>query len=71
MIYFDTHEFVLSHGREPRGRGGWAFQAREDYYKPGASGADESIFWVNDLYAAAKRAAAKHFPPETEVMVCP
>ena len=46
---FDTSEFCLSHGREPRGRGSWAFafgrQAR----------VEEVIFSPSMTYTEAKR----------------
>lgn len=50
MIDFTTTEYVFSHGREPRGRGGWAFEI------PGAAGKPEEFWAPSGTYQEAKKA---------------
>lgn len=54
-LEFKTTEFVLSHGREPRGRGAWAFSLKRDAH-------GDDIFWTPSCtYAEAKKIARAHF----------
>lgn len=51
-VYFDTRQYFWAHGRQPRGRGSWAFQmGPEDKSEP---------YWVQGsmTYGEAKRVAA-------------
>lgn len=58
-VRFDTREYRVNHGAEPRGFGSWAFclAGREnapDYL--------EGAFWAHQAtFGAAKKAAAAHF----------
>lgn len=52
-VQFDTAEYVRSHCREPRGRGGWAFKADGDM---------EFTFTPSMTYAEAKRWIKNHRP---------
>jgi hypothetical protein len=50
--HFDTKGFILSHGRAPRGRGCWIFQAQ-----------DRSVTVEEEgKYAAARSRAARQHP---------
>jgi hypothetical protein len=51
-VYVETLEFIRAHGRQPRGRGSWAFCARRN-----ACGGDADIIWENGLYAQARERA--------------
>lgn len=51
-IRFDTRQFVLSHGREPRGRGSWAFDSDRRGNDP--------VFSPSMTYQDAKKWAANH-----------
>jgi hypothetical protein len=62
-VQFDTSEFERAHGRNPRGRGSWAFAdaqhaRRADYL--------DFVFWFNGSYGEAKRAAAAHFAADAD-----
>lgn len=46
MFEFSTSQFVLSHGRAPKGRGSWAFVVREVSREP--------VFTPSMTYAEAK-----------------
>src|SRR5262245_28220024 len=52
-VEIDTCDFERSHGRAPRGRGGWAFctvnPRQADYLN--------HVLWKNGTYAEARRAA--------------
>jgi len=53
---FDTGLYFVSHLREPRGRGNWAFARRPAVLAARANGElPEGIEWRNDLYSAAKK----------------
>jgi hypothetical protein len=53
-IHFDTTPFVRSHGRQPKGRGGWAFSfGREAPQVP-------AFFSPGMTYAEAKKWAAEY-----------
>lgn len=57
-VFVETREFVIAHGRAPRGRGGWAFA----FDRADAEGVNADYlaraFWVNGVtYGQAKRAA--------------
>ena len=49
---FETRKFEASHGRQPRGRGNWAF---EFTYCDGA----QVVFFSNNLYSRAKADAIR------------
>lgn len=51
---FNTRQYELSHCKQPRGTGQWAF-ATTPTAEP------EHLFWHNGTYAEAKRAARLHF----------
>ena len=65
-VYFNTTEYEFSHGKSPRGRGGWAFSfvRRPDVMT--------EVFWVNGTYAEAKKVARDKAKAEgsDEVFVC-
>jgi hypothetical protein len=62
---FDTTQFVLSHGRAPRGIGSWAF-VPAGYVYPGDDIPDDGIVWEWGTYGDAKRAAARRYPRVTD-----
>lgn len=62
--YIETSAYEASHGRKPRGIGYWAFAKKR-------SAAGEDIFWVQNTYAEAKRAARAHFDGAEIVFVLP
>jgi hypothetical protein len=47
-VVVSTTHYVFAHGREPRGRGAWAFTF--DYHR-------DELFWHRGTYTEAKRAA--------------
>jgi hypothetical protein len=65
----ETREYVIAHGRSPRGYGMWAFRMRLANGEPYAPSDSESpsstrrgrwadgIYWVTGNYGDAKRAA--------------
>lgn len=59
-IEFNTSQYQFSHGRAPRGRGGWAFA-------PTANPRSEDIYWAPGslTYGEAKRHARAHFAGKT------
>lgn len=65
-IEFNTTDYQFSHGRSPRGLGGWAFS-----YERNPEMA--AIFWVNGSYGEAKRVARDKARADgrSEVFVCP
>lgn len=64
-VEFNTHEYEFSHGKKPRGRGGWAFSFKRN------PSMDE-IFWINGTYAECKKVAREKAKAEqrSEVFVC-
>ena len=53
-----TRHFVLAHGHEPRGRGGWAFEAT--MMKPDGSTEEiDTTFMPSNTYASARAAFIK------------
>jgi hypothetical protein len=62
---FVTTDVVFSTGREPRGRGSWAFSLVR-YPDP----LSKEIFWSPSCtYSEARKLAAKHFPAGSVVWV--
>ena len=57
---FDTTEYQLSHGRQPRGYANWALVPADYDYRddPPADG----IFWHYGFYADAKKEADRAYP---------
>ncbi len=53
MVTVDTSEYRFSHGREPKGRGCWAFSEKRD---PDFSNKEE-VKWYSGTYAQARRQA--------------
>ncbi len=51
---FNTNQYVWAHGKAPRGRGSWAFQASSTYRAADVYG---EVVWVQGTYAEAKRQA--------------
>ena len=68
-VDFNTNEFERSHGRQPRGRGGWGFVA---YEFSRANNYLDHVKWFNGTYQDAKRQARAAFAAEgvMEVVVC-
>ena len=68
-VEFNTNEFERSHGRQPRGRGGWGFVA---YEFSRANNYLDHVKWFNGTYQDAKRQARAAFAAEgvMEVVVC-
>ncbi len=55
---FNDRDYVRSHGgREPRGRGSWAFSP----IVPGTGNYLDLVFWHSGTFAEARRLAAAHF----------
>lgn len=52
-VTVDTSEYRFSHGREPKGRGCWAFSEKRD---PDFGSKDE-VKWYTGTYAEAKKQA--------------
>lgn len=66
---FDTIEYVKSHGREPRGRGGWAFSDVRNPSHDVPNGEPGGFFWApSGTYAEAKRAAREHYRGKASVV---
>lgn len=66
-----TYAFEASHGRKPRGQGGWMFCLRSRWDKQGYL---EHVFYFEGYYSEAKRAAVAYFAPRfgsAELVVCP
>ena len=65
-VEFNTTDFQFSHGRAPRGIGGWAFSFVRNPQM-------DEIFWVNGTYGEAKEVARAKAKAEgkREVFVCP
>jgi hypothetical protein len=58
QVLFDTMPYEKSHGKQPRGQGGWAFidaqyERRDDYL--------DFVKFFYGSYAVAKRQAREHF----------
>jgi hypothetical protein len=53
-IEFSTIEFRIAHGKEPRGRGSWAFALTRNPQP-------EEIVWHNGTYAEAKSFARAYY----------
>lgn len=51
QVSVNTSEFVFSHGREPKGRGSWAFGFGE------RNPQIQNVRWFDGAYAQARRAA--------------
>ena len=59
-IYFNTSYYLASHGKEPKGRGFWAFDAaliNGCFILPYG----EEIYWANGTYSEARAKARKYF----------
>lgn len=54
-IEFITTPFFLSHGKEPKGKGCWAFSLDKK------ADAENIFFTKSMLYSEAKKEAKKHF----------
>lgn len=65
-VHFSTREFEFSHGRKPKGRGGWWFEFE------GQENMDD-WFSANGTFSEARRAATvearRRFPGQPEVFV--
>jgi len=61
-VSFDTTEYRFSHGREPRGRGSWAFESVETREKFWARGSQTLTEAKRELRAAGKRGTWKVLP---------
>ena len=57
-------EYLIGHGKNPRGRGVWGFAAKR---YPDFS----EIFWFNGNLTEAKKEAAKHFRGKSTIYVMP
>jgi hypothetical protein len=62
----ETREYVIAHGRAPRGYGNWAFTMRlangeraAGHRSEGPTGWHDGIYWVHGNYGDAKRAALR------------
>lgn len=56
MVRFSTREFFRSHGKEPRGRGSWAFQVEDTtkvVFSPSMT-FSEAKAWMRKQVAAAR-----------------
>lgn len=53
LVTVDTSEYRFSHGREPKGRGCWAFSEKRD---PDFSNKEE-VKWYSGTYTQARRQA--------------
>lgn len=65
---FDTREFRLSHSREPRGYGSWAFQfeGRDIVWAPSSTYADARK-WVR---AEIRKLAPRNYAGNVVIKVC-
>jgi len=54
-VRVSTLDYELSHGKKPRGSGGWAFFAHGDTLDV------SKAFWFYGTYTQAKNAAIAHF----------
>ena len=65
-VHFNIREYYFSHGRAPRGLGGWAFSFKRD---PDVM---TEIFWVHGTYGDCKKVARAKAKAEwhDEVFVC-
>lgn len=57
-----TSKYKFSHGKAPRGFGGWAFSDGSH---------DCELFWHYGTYSEAKKAAQNHFNTKTTIQVEP
>lgn len=67
---FDTSKFHMSHWKEPRGVGTWAFCPAAEWERDNYL---DHVFSVRGIYAQAKHEAARHFAAMgvARVVVCP
>ena len=62
-LHFDTTDYVATHGKNPKGLGGWAFST-----KPHGNG--ETYHAPYSTYREAKEWASVCFPFESTFYVC-
>lgn len=71
QVDFSTREYVRAHGKEPRGRGQWAFCPAALYNRDNYL---DYVMWstAGTTYAAAKQQARAYFAAKgvSEVVVC-
>lgn len=58
---FNTHEYEMSHSKQPRGWGQWAFSALRN---PDSN----QLVWFNGSYGEAKKFARAHYRGKTTVI---
>lgn len=73
-VQFDVHDYINAHGRNPKGRGGWAFSLPLAEDGPGYLEPSDDIFYApSGTYEMAREAAARHYaekyPTEKELFV--
>lgn len=54
QVRVDTSEYRFSHGREPKGRGSWAFSYKRD---PDYASKSGEVLWFTGTYAEARKQA--------------
>lgn len=54
QVRVDTSEYRFSHGREPKGRGCWAFSYKRD---PDFASKSGEVLWFTGTYAEARKQA--------------
>lgn len=62
MATFNDIEYRISHGKQPRGKGQWAFSTKRKC-EP------EDTFFSFGTLTAAKKEAAKHFTGATTIYI--
>lgn len=67
---FDTRAYALSHGKQPRGFGMWAFIPADSIWPDGEMPHD-AICWAHGTYSDAKREATKTYPKVQRWSVLP
>ena len=55
-ILISSVQYAAAHGKQPRGRGGWAFHT-----DPNVDASSKEIFWFNGTWTDAWKAARAHF----------
>lgn len=57
---FDTVDYQMAHGKQPRGQGNWALVPAD--YNYGDTPPYDGIFWHYGYWSAAKQEAERAYP---------
>lgn len=66
QVRVNTSEFQFSHGREPKGRGCWAFSYNRD---PDFASNSGEVMWFTGTYAEARKQAIAQAAAEGKSLI--